>query len=111
MSTTPRMVEERAPATLLDRLPTIGGVLLLVLVLVTVSVAAYNRSLQAEVSTSQARLANAQTAANLDNTLIRMLAKAAADHGDGQIKAMLASNGITYSQASAKADPGPEGGK
>ena len=74
------------------------GIVALVAALVLVIVGALNRSLQAEVAAGQARIANAQAAANVNNTLIRLLAKAAAEKKDEQIRALLSQNGISFRQ-------------
>ena len=92
-------------STMFDRLPTIGGGLLLVLVVLCVVVGAYNRGLQDRVNAGQARLANAQTEANLDNTLIQLLVKSAAEHDDAGIKSLLSANGISYAPAANSAKP------
>lgn len=91
--------------TALDRITTVGGVAVLTLVIATVAFASHNRGLQETVSAGQATLAKAQTAANLDNTLIRMLTSAAAEHNDADIKALLAANGVTYRQTAAATAP------
>ena len=85
----------------LERAPTVGALVVLVLVIVSVVMAGRNRGLQEQVATGQQRLASAQTAANLDNTLIRLLTTAAVEHDDAAIKALLAANGITYRQNTA----------
>ncbi|QDZ07853.1 hypothetical protein FPZ24_10450 [Sphingomonas panacisoli] len=86
----------------LDRTTAIGGLLVLVLVVMTVVVASQNRSLQQQVADGQAKLASAQAAGNVNSTLIRMLASAAADNNDAAIKALLTENGITF-KSNAKA--------
>ena len=91
----------------LERAPTIGALVVLVLVIASVLMAAHNRGLQDKVAAGQAKLANAQTAANLDNTLIRLLTTAAVEHDDAAIRALLAANGITYRQNASPATPAP----
>lgn len=85
----------------LERAPTIGALIVLALVIASVVMAGRNRGLQEQAAAGQQRLANAQTAANLDNTLIRLLTTAAVEHDDAAIKALLAANGITYRQNAA----------
>jgi hypothetical protein len=87
----------------LDRMPSIGGALVLLLVIATVFVAGNNRGLQQQAAEGQAKLASAQAAGNVNATLIRMLATAAADHNDADIKALLTANGITYQQGAKPA--------
>lgn len=93
------------PPTALDRITALGGVAVLLLVIATVAFASHNRGLQDTVSAGQATLAKAQTAANLDNTLIRMLTSAAVERDDADIKALLAANGVTYRQTAAATAP------
>lgn len=90
-----------ASPTMADRLPAIGGLVVLALSIATVAVSSYNRGLQETVSTGQAKLAKGQAAANLDNMLIRLLTSAAVEHNDGDIKDLLAANGVTYRQSAA----------
>ena len=55
-----------------------------------------NRSLQDKVEAGRAALQRAQTFANLDNGLIQVLAKTAADKNDPELRALLAQNGVTF---------------
>ena len=90
--------------TWLDRMTAIGGALVLVLVIVTVFVAAHNRGLQTNVAEGQAKLTSAQAAGNVNSTLIRLLASAAADNSDDAIKSLLSANGVTFKQGPKDAD-------
>lgn len=87
--------------SILDRMPAIGGILALALATATVLVAAHNRTLQETANAGQAKLANAQAAGNLNNTLIRLLATAAVEHNDADIKSLLTANGVTYREGPA----------
>lgn len=82
-----------------DRVQLVLGVIALLAATVLVVMGAVNRSLQAQVAAGQAKIAGAQAAANVNNSLIRLLAKSAAETGDTQIRALLARNGITFRQA------------
>ena len=79
-----------------DRVQLALGAIALLAALVLVVTSMLNRSLQAQVAAGQAKIANAQAAANVNNGLIRLLAKSAAETGDPQIRTLLAQNGITY---------------
>lgn len=106
MTTSHRSREDvDASGSWLERAPTVGALVVLALVIASVVMAGRNRGLQDQVAAGQARLANAQTAANLDNTLIRLLTTAAVEHDDAAIKALLAANGITYRQNAAPPAP------
>lgn len=96
--------------TWLDRMTAIGGALVLILVIVTVFVAAHNRGMQTNVAEGQAKLTSAQAAGNVNATLIRMLASAAADNNDDAIKSLLATNGVTFKQGPKAADAGTKSG-
>lgn len=77
------------------------GALALLLAVATVVLSSGNRNLQATLSEGQSKVARMQTLANLNNSLIQMLAKAAADNNDKNIRQLLANNGITYNVNSA----------
>lgn len=83
----------------------LGG-LALVLALATVWQSYSNRTLQEQVTKDQAQLVRAQTLANLDNSLIQLMAKAAVDNGDTAMRDLLARNGVTVN-AKAAASPPP----
>lgn len=83
------------------------GVIGLAAALMLVVTGALNLSLQAEVNAGQAKVANAQAAANVNATLIRLLAKSAAETNDAQLRTLLANNGITFRSASAPAAAAP----
>ncbi len=82
-----------------DRVQLVLGVVALLAATVLVIMGQVNRSLQAQVAAGQAKIASAQAAANVNNSLIRLLAKSAAETGDTQIRTLLAQNGITFQQA------------
>lgn len=82
------------------------GVLALLLALLNVAGAQRNRSLQTEVDQAQAQLQRGQAFANVNNSLIQLLAKTAAERNDPALRGLLASNGITY-QVSAPPAPPP----
>ena len=86
-----------------DRLQLLLGLVGLVASVALVVTGILNRSLQTEIAAGQAKIANAQTAANVNNSLIRLLAKAAAEKGDDRIRDLLARNGITYAPAATPA--------
>lgn len=88
--------EDRSP---LDRVHFALGGLALVLAILAVGFVIANASLQKTAAAGQAKIASAQTAANLNNSLIRMLAKSAAENNDPALKTLLAENGITLSEA------------
>ncbi len=83
------------------------GVLALLLAIVNVAGAQRNRSLQGEVDTAQANVQRGQAFANVNNSLIQLLAKAAAEGNDPAIRALLASNGITFKVSAAPATSAP----
>ena len=87
----------------------VGGLALL-LSIVTVGFAIANSALQRAAAEGQAKAASAQTAANVNSSLIRMLAKSAAENNDPAIKTLLAQNGITFKEtpgATPPASPAP----
>ena len=79
------------------------GVIALVLALLNVAGAQRNRALQAAVDTSQQALQRGQAFANVNNSLIQLLAKAAAERNDPALRELLARNGITYQVSGASA--------
>lgn len=80
------------------------AILALILAVLSVAGAQRNRSLQSEVEAGQQALVRGQTFANVNNSLIQLLAKTAAERNDQALRDLLARNGITY-QVSAPAQP------
>lgn len=83
------------------------GVIVLVLGVMTVWTAAANRRLQQTLAANQEKVAKAQAAANLDNNLVQLLAKAAIDGKDGALRDLLAANGVTMKQDGPAPAPSP----
>lgn len=83
------------------------GVLALVLALLNVVGAQRNRNLQGEVDTAQTALQRGQAFANVNNSLIQLLAKAAAERNDPAIRDLLARNGVTFKLSAAPATTAP----
>ena len=81
------------------------GALALVLAVVTVVQSSANADLQVTAAQQQAQLAKAQALATLDNNLVQMLAKAAAEQNDGDIRGLLARNGVTFRTSPGDAVP------
>lgn len=79
------------------------GVVALLLAVLNVAGAQRNRGLQAEVDTAQANLQRGQAFANVNNSLIQLLAKAAAERNDPALRALLARNGVTFKVSAAPA--------
>jgi hypothetical protein len=86
-----------------DSVALLLGALALVLAVLTVVQSGRNRSLQKQLGDGQAKLTKAQAIANLDNSLIQLMAKAASDKNDGAIRDLLARNGVTFKSAPAPA--------
>ncbi len=84
----------------------LGGLALL-LAIVTVVQGMSNRSLQQEVATGQAQVAKAQTLANLDNSLVQLMAKSAVDNNDNALRDLLARNGVTFKANASAAAAAP----
>lgn len=84
----------------MDQAHLLAGGLALLLALATAGFALANSSLQGVAAAGQAKVAGAQTAANVNASLIRLLAKSAAENNDEALKALLARNGITFNAAS-----------
>ena len=103
----PAMVAERSTAVA-ERVQLALGLVAIVAALLLVTLGVLNRSLQAEAAAGQAKIAAAQTAATVNNNLIRLLAKAAAEKGDERIRDLLARNGITYRPATPAAPAATE---
>ncbi|MGI4880223.1 MAG: hypothetical protein ACRYG4_22365 [Janthinobacterium lividum] len=88
-----------------DRLGQLGatlGAFALMLAVATVVQVRSNNDLQAAVAQGQTQIAKAQALANVDNELVGLLAKAAAENHDDAIRGLLAQNGVTF-----KAGPAP----
>lgn len=72
------------------------SVVVLILAIALVVLGAQNRSLQDQVAAGRQQLARAQTFAGLDNSLVQLLAKTAAEKNDAALKDLLAHNGVTF---------------
>lgn len=83
------------------------GLLALILALANLVQGYYNRKLQDDVVSGQAQLGKAQTLANVNNSLVQLLAKAAAENNDNDIRDLLARNGVTF-KANAPVQPKQE---
>lgn len=81
------------------------GLLALILALLNVAGAQRNRDLQGKVDAAQPALQRGQTFANVNNSLIQLLAKAAAERNDPAIRELLARNGVTFKLSAAPAGP------
>lgn len=55
-----------------------------------------NRALQDKVEVGHTALVRSQTFTNLDNGLIQLVAKTAAEKNDAELRALLAQNGVTF---------------
>ncbi len=75
------------------------GALALVLAITTVILGSGNRGMQQQLAEGQAKVARIQSLANLNNNLIQLMAKAAADNKDGDLRQLLERNGITFKAA------------
>jgi hypothetical protein len=94
--TTPVM---QIKATHPDHIGQIGaalGALALLMSIATVLQANSNGGLQSTATQGQAQVAKAQALANVDNELVGLLAKAAAENHDEAIRSLLAANGVTF---------------
>lgn len=80
------------------------GVLALMLAVLNIAGAQRNRALQAEVTAGQAVQERGQTFANVNNSLIQLLAKSAAEKNDGALRDLLARNGVTFQLNAAPAN-------
>lgn len=81
--------------------------LALLLSLVGAWLASSNRSLQTQLLEGQAQVAKSQALVNLDNSLVQMMAKVAVDNNDGDIRRLLAANGVTV-KANTPSAPAPK---
>lgn len=91
-----------------DRLGLTAAVLggfALILAVVSVVQGQTNQELQETVSANQTQLQKAQTLTAVDNNLVQLLAKAAAEGNDSDIRALLARNGVTFRTRAATAAP------
>lgn len=77
----------------------------LVLAVVSVVEAGANQDLQETAAANQVQLQKSQTLTSVDNNLVQLLAKAAAESNDSDIRALLARNGVTFRTRAA--DPAP----
>jgi hypothetical protein len=102
------MADDDAPRSRVDGVAVILGAVALILAILSVVQSARNRMLQTDVAAGQVKLAKAQTLANLDNSLVQLMAKTAADKDDGALRDLLARNGVTFKAPPA---PAPETGK
>ena len=68
-----------------------------------------NRSAQAEVAVAQAKLARARTFLQVDNALVQLLARTAADKDDAALRDVLARNGVTFRKGDGAAPTGETG--
>ncbi len=75
---------------------TVLAIIALILAIVMTVVGAQNRGLQDKLAAGRVDLAKAQTFATLDNSLVQLLAKTAAEKDDASLKDLLASNGVTF---------------
>ena len=75
------------------------GVLAVVLAVLSLIGANTNRGLQTVAATNQARIERANTFANLDNNLVQLIAKSAADNNDTALTSLLSTNGVTFRKA------------
>ncbi len=69
--------------------------LALILAIVLAFEGVQNRSLQDKVNSERAELTRAQAFANIDNSVVQLLAKTAVEKNDNAIRGLLASNGVT----------------
>jgi hypothetical protein len=92
--------EDLAPWPVLGLAQTALGLAALVLAVLIVMQSGENRDLQGKVEATQAQLAKSATFANLDNSLIQLLAKAAVDTNDTAIRDLLGANGVTIQSKS-----------
>ena len=100
------LLTERTDSPALIWIGTLLGSLALILAVMGAIQAYANRELQEQAAATQTKLAKAQTFANLDNSLIQLLAKTAADTHDAELRDLLAKNGITF-QARPSGPSGP----
>ena len=82
------------------------GALAMVLAVLSFVQANANRDLQQVAAANQARIDRANTFANLDNGLIQLTAKSAADNNDAALTRLLSDNGVTFRKAPGAADAG-----
>lgn len=99
-----------------DRLGTVSafvGGLAMLLAVVSVFQSNANADLQLIAAQGQAQLAKAQALTTLDGNLVQLLAKAAAEQNDSDIRGLLARNGVTFrtNPGDAAAAPAPGAAK
>ena len=80
--------------------------LALIMALVNVYFGTQMRALEDAVEAGRADMVKAQTLANVDNNVIQLLAKTAVEKNDADIKALLASAGVTFHAQPVAGDPG-----
>ena len=68
---------------------------------------AQTRALQDKVTVERTELTKAQTLAQLDNSVVQLLAKTAAEKNDTALQALLARNGVTFQVESNAGPPHP----
>ena len=83
------------------------GLLAIVLALLTFNQANANREIQKVAASNQTRLERATTFANLDNSLIQLMAKSATESNDAAMMGLLAANGVTIRKGPADAGAKP----
>lgn len=72
------------------------GALALLLAITTIIQGMSNRALQQQVTEGQAQVARAQTLANLDKSLIELIAKSSVENKDDALRDLLARGGVTF---------------
>lgn len=86
------------------------GMAALLLALATLWQAHGNRDLQRQVADGQQRVAKAQAMANVDTTLVQLLAKAAVERDDPALRSLLERNGVRLNATpNASVQPGMVG--
>lgn len=82
----------------------------LVLALIFAVRGAEYRTLQQQVNEQRALLQTSQTVANVNNSLIQLLARQAVEGKDEALSTLLARNGVTFQTGPAQADPAQPAG-
>ena len=72
------------------------GLLALVLALAVAGGQMLNRTLEQSVESDRAAMTKGQALANINNGLIRLMAKTAAEKNDAELRDLLARNGVTF---------------
>lgn len=81
------------------------GLAAIVLAVLNVTGAQRNRALQAEIEAQQAAVQRGQTFANLNNSLIQLLARTAAEQNDPALRTLLSDNGVTFQVQAPQVPP------